>query len=151
MLRKFWDLLVKWGILTDIRSAIVGSIFGAVVGVLVGLFASALSGEPLEILILTNDQGIAQPMNVLVPQLRSDTDDDKISVAFDPPSLRHLYVCEYSRLSGDSGREILLSYLDKYAMCLSVSQKSSAEYIIRPNRNSGFLIEEQGNWLCKCR
>lgn len=143
--RRLGARLHKWGIFTDIRSAAVGSVFGAIVG----LIAAALASQPpIEAFIFTNDQGYAQPMRALLEPLKEEK--EKITLTFDPSELKQVYVCEYSHISGPTPRQVLFSYLDKYSMCLSVSQTTRSDFVVRPNLRSGMLTSRNGNWFCKC-
>lgn len=142
---QFGTRLYKWGIFSDVRSAAVGAVFGAIVG----LIAAALAAQPpIETFIFTNDQGYAQPMRALLEPLKEEK--EKITLTFDPSDLEQVYVCEYSHISGSSPRQVLFSYLDKYSMCLSVSQTTRSDFIVRPNLRSGILMSRNGNWFCKC-
>jgi len=133
------------GIFGDVRSAVVGSLVGAIVG----LIAAALAENPeKETLILTNDDGYAQPMRALLDPMESEEED--ISITFEPADLKDVYVCEYARISGFSSREIFFSYLDRYSMCLWMVERSASEYVIKPNLNAGFLSQRDENWFCKC-
>jgi hypothetical protein len=147
--RGLWEWFIE-GAPGDIRSAAVGAaaafLFTLAYNGIVRAFFSP--PPPREIFVITNDEGFAQPMRALLDQLKEEKSASKL--AFDPPSLEHLYVCEYAYLSAPSIREIVLTYVNKYSMCLSVSEVAPQNYIIRGNKRSGFLTERGGNWLCKC-
>lgn len=147
--QRFYEWFIE-GLPGDLRSTAVGAIAAAVATlVLNGIVAAFFSPPPpREIIISTNNQGIARPMQTLLDELKKEKGG--LTFAFDPSSLENFYVCEYSYLSAPSVREIVLTYLNKYSMCVSINEIAPASYVVRPNRRSGFLTEESGNWLCKC-
>lgn len=140
-----WTFLRKWGIVGDIRSAVVGALVGSAFTFLAAAWAA---GAPKDAWIFPNDAGYAQPMRSLVDSLKRE--DSSVNIRFEPGGLENIYICEYAHLSGFSYREILFSYLDRYSTCFWVAQRSASEYIIRPNNTSGFLNTRNGGWFCKC-
>jgi hypothetical protein len=144
-IKSLVQILDRWGIVGDLRSATVGSVFGAIVG----LIAVAIAAQPgKETLIFTNEDGYAQPMQALLAPLNKE--EREVTVTFEPPDLRDVYVCEYTRIVGFSYYELVLFYFDKYSMCLLPIKRSEVEFVIKPNLHSGFLANKDGNWLCKC-
>jgi hypothetical protein len=132
-------------LVTDVRSAIVGSIFGA----LVGLGTAALaSGPTQEIIIPINDEGYNQPMKSLLGELSKSGEATQIT--FSPVALKDVYVCEFAHLKGDSSREMILSYLDKYSACFTVRQIGEERFVVEPNTRVGLLKAVGPNWTCLC-
>jgi len=147
--KAFWSWFIG-GLPGDVRSAAVGAAVATVATIALNTIVAAFFSPPppREFFVFTNDQGFAQPMRAFLDQLKEEQAAPKF--VFDPPSLEQLYVCEYAYLSAPSVREIVLTYLNTYSMCLSVSEIAPQSYVIRGNKRSGFLTEQNGNWLCKC-
>lgn len=128
----------------DIRSAAVGALVGAVTGLIV----AAASSPDKELIFYTNDQGVSKPMRALVSEVTKE--NPKISISFDPTNLGAVSLCEFSHLRGQSYREIMLTFFDKYAACFVVSEVSETSFVVRPNRVSGIMTDQNDNWSCKC-
>jgi hypothetical protein len=74
----------------------------------------------------------------------------QIALQFNPPELRHVYVCEFKRLAGESYRKILLQYFDSYRECFDVSVRGENEYVIFPNKRTSRLGQRKSTFLCAC-
>lgn len=106
-------LLSPTALMTDLRSAIVGSIFGALVGTPIGLWwAAAMASDAKQVDIIPNVAGYAQPFPLLLDLLSKG--ERAITVSFKPETLRSTFVCEFSRLSGPTDSEMIFAFLDRY-------------------------------------
>jgi hypothetical protein len=132
-------------LLADVRS----SLFGVVVGA-VAAWTTAVVAAPdrINAYIYPNDDGFAKPFDSLVPDIEAE--GDTVRIEFQPKALRDLWVCEYAYLSGLSARENLMSYIDKYAMCLSINEANEGTFVIRPNARGGVIKEANGQFFCNC-
>jgi hypothetical protein len=136
------------GITGDIRSAIVGAFVAALIAPAVVKCTEA--GPPKEIEIRTGSAGFAKPMVALLEVAVKD--DQPTVFTFDPEAFKNVWVCEYSHLTGRSGRELMLAYLSKYSMCFSVVQTADRAYTVRPNPNASAEFRPSGNqWFCRCK
>jgi hypothetical protein len=75
---------------------------------------------------------------------------DDLQIAFDPPDFQEVFVCEFALIQGDSSRELILKYLDRYPACFSVRQLGERRYVIKPNERSGMIGSSEGQWTCMC-
>jgi hypothetical protein len=147
-IRGGWGWLQRYGIVGDVRSAIVGSAVAAVISTLIAWHYEP--GPPKEIEIRINSDGLASPMAALIAEAQKDVDPTAFS--FEPPAFKDVWVCEYSHLTGYSGREMMLAYLSKYSMCFSVVQTADRVYSIRPNPNVTPEFRKDGDaWFCRCK
>lgn len=148
LIRSWWDRVQRYGIFRDVRSAIVGSAVAAVISTVIAWYYAP--GPPKEIEIRINSDGFASPMAALVAEAKRDS--DPTSFSFEPAAFADVWVCEYSHLTGYSGREMMLAYLSKYSMCFSVVQTTERAYSIRPNPNPTPDLEASENsWFCRCK
>jgi hypothetical protein len=106
-------------------------------------------GAWIETTIIPNSNGYTRPMPALVAALSREPND--IAVQFEPSNLRGIIVCESAKLRGASSKDIFISYVSEIVPeCLSLSASSSSFFVVRPNRGSSDVIEESGQWFCKC-
>lgn len=143
---------VKWSwvpwIAGDLRSAVVGSLFGALVTWFLNWYYAP--GPPLEIEITTDSNGFASPIAPLLGAVTAD--ENPTTFTFEPPAFRGVWVCEYSHLTGYSGREMMLTYLSKYSMCFAVVQGAKGAYTVRPNPNGSAEFKPTSDgWFCRCK
>jgi hypothetical protein len=125
----------------DVRAAIVGIAVGW------GTVAFAFP-TVIEHFVKTNSAGYAQPLLSLTEQLA--VDEAPATVRFDPPTLDKMYVCESAYVSGETNRQIFLSYIDRYPMCFDLGEEDKAKYVVRLNRTSAAVSEKNGEFFCKC-
>lgn len=128
----------------DVRSAIIASITAFVITLGTNwLFAKS----PVEFIQDVNAEGIGKPEALF--QL-AEEEDPKLKLQFNPPELRHVYVCEFKRLAGESYRKILLQYFDSYRECFDVAVRGENEYVIFPNKRTSRLEQRKSTFLCAC-
>ena len=156
MSAKSWFLQQPWG--SDVRAAIVGSVTGSIFGSVVALCWELLTATtpPITVVIGVDNKGQAQPALMFSEAVKtSGNEQDQLALTFDPPSLMKITICEYAILTGRTYKEIVLSYIDRYPMCFSVSQQGANKITIKPNRVSGLLKSEKTTsgeeaFFCKC-
>lgn len=148
LIGKGWAWLQRYGIVGDVRSAVVGSVVAALISTLIAW--NYAPGPPKEIEIRANSDGYASPMAALLAE--ANKDPEATAFSFEPATFKDVWVCEYSHLTGYSGREMMLAYLSKYSMCFSVVQTADRAYSIRPNPNATpeFKTIDQ-SWFCRCK
>jgi hypothetical protein len=111
-------------------------------------WTAAFSQPPPKVAyVLTNDSGHARPMKNLLTPLEQEK---KVSVSFDPSNLKEVIVCEFSRITGSSNEDVVLSYLAKYPMCFTVIGQSATSWVVRPKMASPEMKEVSGQWFCLC-
>lgn len=130
----------------DLWSTLLSSAVGSAITIVT---AVALAKEaPKEILVLPNDQGFAKPMQSLDRAIQRD--EGPINVKYEPANLKDMVVCEFAKVSGHTGREMLFSYIERYPMCVRVFQVSETSYTLRPNETSGEMTSKNSQWFCRC-
>lgn len=145
LLRRAYLWFVR-GLPGDVRSSVVAS---AVAGIWLSVASSCSAASEVEIASYLDKNGMSSPLPAIVRLMKAD--DQPTSVTFEPANLAGLRVCEFAHMRAASGRELLLSYIDRYSMCLDMSEGEESSFVIRPNRRSQQMTQDpQGNWLCKC-
>ncbi|TIW68863.1 MAG: hypothetical protein E5V60_03140 [Mesorhizobium sp.] len=150
MARIIDNLTIVWrwllgGLPGDVRSSAVGAVCATLVTSVSTAYCTA---QPVEFTAFLSEEGYAKPLPPLVALLKEK--EPATSVTFDPADLEGVFVCEFAHVSAPTAKEVLFSYLDRYSMCLSVTQTQEAAYVVKPNRNSGQIYQKGDDWLCKC-
>lgn len=142
--KKVWGWFIE-GAASDLRSAVVASVAGSLVALLTAYF---FTQKPLEFSAYTSSQGYAQPLPALVSTLAQHK--AKATFEFSPPELERTFVCEFSQIEATTAEGLLLSYLNKYPGCFSVSQMSATKFRIFIPPGARDLQVKGGNYLCRC-
>lgn len=81
-------------------------------------------------------------------------ENEQAAVTFDPKALQGMQVCEYAEALGDSGRQALDAFLQKYSMCLDTYKRDEkGAILVKPNlrpSSSQLTNPHEGSFLCKC-
>lgn len=133
----------------DFRTALIGSAVGGVVA-LVG--AALAAGPAIEFIVDVSEEGVGSP--ALLFEKANEENSSVFQMEFQPPELQEVFVCEFSILKGDSYRDIVLDYFEKYSSCFSVTRTSEFGYLISTRRDSLDIIQQIDNgsssFWCKC-
>lgn len=128
----------------DVRSAGVGAVVGVVISLGVQWYHERLQTK---FYIMGATTGVGSP--ALLFDLASN--EGEVKITFNPEAVKQAKVCEYAAYRGRSYWDITFDYLKEHSSCfVMMMQKSEEEFEIRPNKFSGAMRLEQGQFLCNC-
>lgn len=129
----------------DVRSAAVGAVMGTVANAII----SWLLADAVSFTAFPSADGYTQPLVELVDAAVAE--DSSLKVTFKPRELKFLYVCEYAKLSGKTSKDVLISYVSQYQMCLSIRRSDENSFVIEPRRGASDIEFRDNAWQCKCQ
>lgn len=139
--------------LPALLKSIPGDVRGAVVGIGVTFLGSCIYGyywpqEPSTYAIPVNVDGYAKPLPGLLRNAARENPSSTYRT--EPENLAAAWVCEAASIRGEDAHQLLMQYLDLYKACFSLDQKSKRAFVIRPNKHSGNMMNDERGWFCKC-